>query len=63
VPTDLSKTGYLEAVEAATKDIDVQLVFCNAGYILTGFFEDRCICSFPGAHCCSLNNMAAAALF
>jgi short-subunit dehydrogenase len=35
------KTDYMPAIIAATKDIDVQCVFNNAGYIVTGFF-DRC---------------------
>ncbi len=41
VAVDLSKPGYVDTIDSATKDIDVQIVFCNAGYILTGFFEDR----------------------
>lgn len=37
---DLSEPGkYLEPIAEATKDIDVQLIFNNAGYMLTGFFE------------------------
>ena len=37
---DLSEPGsYLGPIAEATKDIDVQLIFNNAGYILTGFFE------------------------
>ena len=40
VPVDLGTSGkYLEPIDDATKDIDVQLVFNNAGYILSGFFE------------------------
>jgi hypothetical protein len=31
--------NYMEAIKEATKDIDVQLVFNNAGYIVTGFFD------------------------
>jgi short-subunit dehydrogenase len=30
---------YMEAIEESTKDIHVQCVFCNAGYIVTGFFD------------------------
>jgi short-subunit dehydrogenase len=41
VPVDLSKPGFLDSLDAATKDITVQVVFCNAGYMVTGFFEDR----------------------
>ena len=37
---NLSKSGaYLGPIKEATDDIDVQLIFSNAGYILTGFFE------------------------
>ncbi|KAL3143531.1 hypothetical protein ABBQ38_002330 [Trebouxia sp. C0009 RCD-2024] len=40
VAVDLSESGkYLEPIAEATKDIDVQLIFNNAGYMLTGFFE------------------------
>jgi len=31
---------YLPAVVEATKDIDVNILFNNAGFMLTGFFED-----------------------
>ena len=36
---NLGKPGYLEQIAEATKDIDVQIVFCNAGYMVTGFFD------------------------
>ena len=40
VGVDLSTHGaYMEAIEKATKDIDVQVVFNNAGYMVTGFFD------------------------
>lgn len=42
VAVDLSKPGYMETIADATSDVDVQVVFNNAGYIVTGFFEDRC---------------------
>ena len=32
--------AYLGTIADKTKDIDVQVVFCNAGYVLTGFFAD-----------------------
>ena len=42
VPADLGQPGsYLDQIEKATADIDVQLVFCNAGYVLAGFVEKR----------------------
>jgi hypothetical protein len=30
----------MDAVARETRDIDIQVVFCNAGYVLTGFFVD-----------------------
>ena len=33
------KTDYMPAIIEATKDIDVQVVFNNAGYMVTGFFD------------------------
>jgi len=33
--------AWMEDVKAATKDVDVQLVFNNAGFIMTGFFEQH----------------------
>lgn len=40
VGVDLSPgQPYLERIVEATKDIEVQLIFNNAGYIVTGFFE------------------------
>ena len=31
---------YMEPIIAATKDIEVALVFNNAGFISTGFYSD-----------------------
>lgn len=39
VGVNLGKPGYLEQIDKETADIDVQLLFNNAGYMLTGFFE------------------------
>lgn len=33
------KTDYMPAIIEATKDIDIAVVFNNAGYIVTGFFD------------------------
>ena len=38
VGADLSKPGYMKALDDVTKDKDVQLLFCNAGFMLSGFF-------------------------
>lgn len=40
---NLGKPGYLDQISRETKDIDVQVVFCNAGYMLTGFFDSVCV--------------------
>ena len=52
VGADLGSTGYLPHIVKATDDIDVQVLFCNAGYMLTGFFENRyftCACKLQSA--------------
>lgn len=41
VGANLAETGYLEKIAGATDDICVQLIFNNAGYMLSGFFESR----------------------
>ena len=38
VGVDLGSKGYMKSIIDATADIDVQAVFCNAGYMLTGFY-------------------------
>lgn len=43
VPADLGGNEYLGPIADATKDISVQIIFCNAGYLLTGFFHTRCV--------------------
>eukprot|EP00009_Paramoeba_aestuarina_P007547 CAMPEP_0201523154 /NCGR_PEP_ID=MMETSP0161_2-20130828/18784_1 /ASSEMBLY_ACC=CAM_ASM_000251 /TAXON_ID=180227 /ORGANISM="Neoparamoeba aestuarina, Strain SoJaBio B1-5/56/2" /LENGTH=322 /DNA_ID=CAMNT_0047922163 /DNA_START=51 /DNA_END=1019 /DNA_ORIENTATION=- len=40
VPVDLSSPQAVEVLAKATDDIDVQLLFNNAGYIAIGFFAD-----------------------
>ena len=37
----------MAGITRATADINVQCVFCNAGYILTGFFHTRCAARAP----------------
>lgn len=41
VAADLGRPGYMDDIRKATNDIDVQIVFCNAGYILSGFFYSK----------------------
>mmetsp|Transcript_31396 Transcript_31396/g.46300 ORF Transcript_31396/g.46300 Transcript_31396/m.46300 type:complete len:320 (-) Transcript_31396:310-1269(-) len=40
VGMDLSRKGFMEAIDKETRDKDVQLLFCNAGFMITGFFAD-----------------------
>jgi len=40
VPVDLSKSDFMKEVIKATEDVDISIVFSNAGYIKTGFFTD-----------------------
>jgi short-subunit dehydrogenase len=39
VGVNLGRPGYVEQVKTATADIDVQCCFLNAGYMITGMFE------------------------
>jgi len=43
VVADLSDSSgaWMQEVKVATDDINVQIIFLNAGYILTGFFDQR----------------------
>lgn len=41
IGANLGETGYLETIAAATNDICIQLIFNNAGYMLSGFFESK----------------------
>ncbi|GFR47579.1 hypothetical protein Agub_g9307 [Astrephomene gubernaculifera] len=41
VAADLGGSDYLAPIVDATRDIKVQIVFNNAGYMLTGFFHTR----------------------
>jgi len=38
VPTNLGVPGYVSEITKATEDLKVRMVFCNAGYLLPGFF-------------------------
>jgi short-subunit dehydrogenase len=40
VGADLSKTGYMNSLNEITKDKDISLLFCNAGFMLSGFFAN-----------------------
>ncbi|GAB4820016.1 hypothetical protein N2152v2_007062 [Parachlorella kessleri] len=39
VGVNLGRPGYMEEIVKQTEGIDIQIVFCNAGYVLTGFFD------------------------
>ncbi|KAL6750248.1 hypothetical protein V8C86DRAFT_2817430 [Haematococcus lacustris] len=53
VPADLGKDGYLADIVKATDDIQVQIVFCNAGYMVTGFFHSRPLDALLANHSCN----------
>ena len=38
VPCNLGEPGYMEKLDEYTNDKDVQLLFCNAGFMMTGFY-------------------------
>ena len=38
IGVDLGKPGYMDDIKKKTEDINPTLIFCNAGYVLTGFF-------------------------
>lgn len=40
VAVTLGAGNYLEVIENECKGLPINLVFCNAGYMVTGFFED-----------------------
>lgn len=41
VETNLGKPGYLDDIKAQTRRITPQIIFCNAGYMLTGALACR----------------------
>ena len=43
IGVNLGTPGYLDKIDEATKGVDVQLVFNNAGFMLTGFFDKQCV--------------------
>lgn len=51
---DLGAAGCIRDIAKATADIKVQVVFCNAGYIMKGFFYNRCETLGSGG-CCLLS--------
>jgi len=40
VGVDLSRPGFMEEISKVTAGKDVQLLFCNAGFMISGFFAD-----------------------
>ena len=41
IGVDLGASGCIRDIAKGTADIKVQVVFCNAGYIMKGFFYAR----------------------
>jgi NAD(P)-dependent dehydrogenase (short-subunit alcohol dehydrogenase family) len=39
VGANLGTPGYLSVIQKATDKLPISLVFCNAGYMVTGFFN------------------------
>jgi len=50
---NLGAPGYLEKIEEATKDIDATLIFNNAGFMLTGFFDKQPLAKLMLNHECN----------
>jgi len=40
IGVDLTQDTYMESIKSATQDIDVSLLFNNAGFVTIGFFSD-----------------------
>jgi short-subunit dehydrogenase len=53
IGVNLGAPGYVDKIADATKDIDVQLVFNNAGYMLTGFFDKTPLARLMMNHECN----------
>jgi len=53
VGVNLGAPGYLDKVADATKDLNIQLVFNNAGYMLTGFFDKTPLTKLMMNHECN----------
>lgn len=53
VGVDLGVPGYLDIIAEATKDLDVQIVFNNAGFMLTGFFDKQPLSKLMLNHECN----------
>lgn len=41
IGVNLGAPGYMPVIAEKTSDIDIQCVFLNAGYVLTGFFDSH----------------------
>ena len=53
VGVNLGQPGYYTPIAEATKDIDVNIVFNNAGYMLTGFFDKQPLDKLMANHECN----------
>ena len=53
IGVNLGAPGYVDKIADATKDIDVQLVFNNAGHMLTGFFDKTPLARLMMNHECN----------
>lgn len=53
IGVDLGTAGCIRDIAKGTADIKVQVVFCNAGYIMKGFFYARCVCGRADVAVCT----------
>lgn len=53
IGVNLGTPGYLDKIDEATKGVDVQLVFNNAGFMLTGFFDKQPLAKLMVNHECN----------
>eukprot|EP01026_Neomeris_dumetosa_P039110 TRINITY_DN3203_c0_g1_i4.p1 TRINITY_DN3203_c0_g1~~TRINITY_DN3203_c0_g1_i4.p1 ORF type:complete len:308 (-),score=40.83 TRINITY_DN3203_c0_g1_i4:393-1316(-) len=59
VGVNLGSPGYMDEIVKQTQDINVQLVFANAGYLVTGFFVDNSLSKHLANYECNLTSAIA----
>jgi short-subunit dehydrogenase len=61
---DLSKPGYLETIQKETQNLDINLIFNNAGYIKPGLFADLSLeVQMKNYHCNATSSLEIAQYF
>eukprot|EP01023_Acetabularia_acetabulum_P061606 TRINITY_DN7462_c0_g1_i12.p1 TRINITY_DN7462_c0_g1~~TRINITY_DN7462_c0_g1_i12.p1 ORF type:complete len:316 (+),score=49.22 TRINITY_DN7462_c0_g1_i12:33-950(+) len=56
IGVNLGNAGYMEAIIKGTEDIDIQVIFANAGYMVTGFFADSSLSKHLNNYECNLTS-------